>query len=217
MKKVFKISLIVISTLIIAGALAVLVLFNIVRDAFGPECEEYRTWVIGEYKIQQKKCLAFVGPHYYPTDLYKDDVKIDKWKFKKDSCNFRFRPEDELYLNFDVCDKTVEEIRANKIYLDINQVTKVEIKNNDSGETNSLNQASIKEFVENWNQSTVDRYTDQKPIFYPSDKYEIMVTMRNQELTFYGLDYLVADQNGWIYFMADQDTTYFAQLMNNSF
>jgi hypothetical protein len=84
-------------------------LLHIVSEVFEPECDNNRVWEINQYKIIEKKCIGFAGPHYYPVFLYKDKEKIDKLTFIPDStCVIKFKPDTGDTLIFDICEKKLK-------------------------------------------------------------------------------------------------------------
>lgn len=217
MSRPVKITVIIISillTLIVLGGYIALKIFS---EAFGADCEKSNNWTIGAYKIQEYKCLGWAGPHYYPADLYKNGKRIDKGKILKDSCYFRFRPEDDLYLKFNICDSSFTEIRANKLQLHIDKISLVSIRNCQTGKTKALGEKAIKKFAEDWNESKISDYRYQDPVFYPNKEFEIVVSHKNDEIKFIGCNNLIADESNWVYFMANNDTTYFDRLMTEKY
>ncbi|MCB0397188.1 MAG: hypothetical protein KDD36_11065 [Flavobacteriales bacterium] len=109
-----KIALIVLSvllTLILIGGYMALKIFG---EAFGSRCEPSNNWTVGEYNIQERTCLDWAGPRYYPLSLYKDGNKMTGSGSKIDSCNIRFTIEKDLCLNFNICTNQIKEILPNE-------------------------------------------------------------------------------------------------------
>lgn len=217
MRKGIKVTLIVVLVLVTLVVIGGYVTLRILGEAFGAECEKSKSWTIAEYKIQEYKCLGWAGPHYYPADLFKNGKRIDESKFIRDSCFLVFRPEDNLYLKFNVCNETIREIRASKHKLDIGKVNSVYIKDIQRGATKTLGDEAIKKFINDWNKSKISDYRERDPIFSPDIGFEILVSLENDEIKFYGFNYLIADEFNWVYYIDESDTAYFDNLMNKKY
>ena len=214
MDKKFKINLAIVLifiTLIIIGANMV---FRFLGGAFSPTCEKSEHWSIAEYKIQRYQCLGWAGPYYYPACLIKNGKIIDENKYIRDSCFFKFRPKEDLYLNFNICNKSLTEIQANKQKLDIEKISRIYIKDLNSGLTKNLERKAIKKFINDWNRSKISDHCERDPIFYPAIRFELYVSSEGDEIKFNGFKNLIADESNWVYYIHKNDSTYFDQLMN---
>ena len=97
------------------GSLVVLIVIGgylflkILSEVFGTGCEINRKWKIEQYEIVEKRCIGFVGLHYYPVYLYKDNKKIDQLTFIAGStCRIQFKPEGNDTLTFNICENRLE-------------------------------------------------------------------------------------------------------------
>lgn len=201
-------------TLVVIGGYAELRIFG---EAFGSECEKSESWTMGGYRIQRYKCLGWAGPHNYRADLYKNGKRIDESKYLIDSCFFKFRPEDDLYLEFNICDKSINEIRAKKRQLNIDKVNSVDIKDCKTGISKALGEKERQKFINDWNKARISDHRDRAPIFYSGNKFEILVSLGNDKIKFYGFNHLIADEFNWVYYINKNETSYFEQLMNGKY
>jgi hypothetical protein len=136
MKRGLKITLIVVSALLLLLVAGGYMALRIFEGAFGADCKSSSSWTIDEYKIEEYKCLGWAGPYYYPLKLYRGNKKISEGGHKIDSCTIRFIPVNDVYLKFNICDNTVEELRPKKVPLVLDVIDSVIIDRLSNNTTN---------------------------------------------------------------------------------
>ena len=108
MSKGLRITLIVVLSVLFLAAVAGAVAVKIIGEAFGTKCEKSRSWIVREYRIQEYQCLGWVGPQYYPLDLYRDGKRISQNGYRVDSCTMRFIFRNNNFLELNHCASRVE-------------------------------------------------------------------------------------------------------------
>jgi hypothetical protein len=216
MNKGLKISLIVLSVLIVLITVAGYVALKIFGEAFGADCEKSSSWTIGQYEIQEYKCLGWAGPHYYQLHLYKDGKEIAENGYKLDSCSIRFNPTNDLYLCLNICNNKVSELRPRKKEIDLQKVDSIIMMSGiDSHKTKKMTKQNAERFIKDWNKSVVSDYREGNidSLFYPNYQYKIIVFEKGDKKQFTAFNFLVGDDSNWIYYIAeDSDKEYFNRL-----
>jgi hypothetical protein len=215
MNKGCKITLIILGIIFIGVLICGYYFLNILGDAFGAECEKTEKWIVQEYELQEYKCLGWAGPHYFPIDVYKNGSKIANDVIKKDSCLIRFEKQRGIYIDLDICENTIREIRAEKTLLDIKMIDSVKMYSRKNNHTKKLSQYQINLIVNDWNKSEVSDYRDKSfdSIFYPDYSYKLFFYKNGKELKFITGNYLIAKEDRWTYIMSkERNTEYFNEI-----
>lgn len=97
-----------ISILLIIGFFGWKIFVNIFSMSFSRKCEVTNTWEIENYNIEEKRCIGFAGPPFYPIYLYKKGIEIDYINHKSDSCIVQFTNEKGYTLEFDLCSEKLK-------------------------------------------------------------------------------------------------------------
>jgi len=207
LRKKWKVLLWTIVTLVLLILVGGYFYLKILGEAFGADCEKSESWTIGEYKIQEYKCLGWAGPPYYPLDLFKNNKLIKHGGSRKDSCTIAFSAQNDLYLIFNLCNNQVTELQPNKVLLDLKTLDSILIYSNSERKVKKLDSDKIQKFVTDWNESKIRGYS-QEPLdsafyFYPAYQYKLTVFSKSQRREFYGYNYLILDNSNWKYEMDD--------------
>jgi hypothetical protein len=205
MKRGLKKTLIVISVLLVLLVAGGFVALRIFGEAFGTDCERTSSWTINEYKIQEYRCLGWAGPHYYPLDLYKDNKKLSEGGYKVDSCTIRFSPTNDVCLKFNTCERTVVELRPQKVKLAVDMIDSVLIQRTEDNQLKKLDQNQVEEFVSKWNDAPVFDFRDNEEPFYPSSLYYVFVYYDNKVRKFETGNFMIKDNDNWTYSFLDKD------------
>lgn len=217
MNKGCKITLIILGIIFVGVLIGGYYFLNILGDAFGAECEKTQKWTVQDYEIQEYRCLGWAGPHYYPMDIYKHGKKIGNNVIKKDSCLIRFRKQKEIYIDLNICKKTINEIQAEKTLLNSNRIDSIKMYSQKTNQTRKLSQNQFNKIVEDWNKSEISDYRD-KPfdsIFYPNYSYKLFVYENGNITEFITGSYLMASDNRWTYIMSSKSNIkYFDEIWN---
>jgi hypothetical protein len=205
MKRGLKITLIVISVLLVLVVAGGYIALRIFGEAFGTDCELSSSWTISKYKIQEYKCLGWAGPNYYPLDLYRDDKKISEGGYKIDSCTIRFIPANDVYLKFNICYNTLLELRPKKVPLVVSMIDSVIIHRTENDQFKKLEKNQIEEFVRKWNQAPVFDFRDNEQPFYPKSSYFIFVYADGNVIKFETGTFMIKDSDNWSYNFLEKD------------
>jgi hypothetical protein len=185
-------------------------------EAYGTKCEKTRNWVIGDYLIQEYECIGFVGPHFYPMDLFKDGERIDSYGFKSDTCKVSFDPNKDLHLEFDLCNGKIRKFKPNKKNLDLNIIDSIIVFSNDEGKYKKLTTSKIEKFVKSWNFSEVRDFRNNKDsIFHPKFHYKFSVHSNNKTTEFLTFNHLINDKTNWIYLIDDDKKDFYKDIWND--
>ena len=179
------------------------------------KCEEMESWEIEGYKIIKSKCLGPAGPHYYPISVYKDNKFLGENGIPKDSCITAFQARNDLYIFFNVCEKSLKEIRPEKKEIKLSTVDSIQIYSNGLNETKFLTKEQVEKFIGDWNKSKVSDYRNNHidSIFFPTFQYKFTVFSRGGKREFLGANYLISGRTHWTYYITDdEDTKYFYKL-----
>jgi hypothetical protein len=82
------------------------------------ECEDVQEWKIDKYRFVKSDCIGYAGPRFYPISVYINNKRQPGYASQMDSCKFTWQASNESYLTLDVCDKTIKELKPQKILLD---------------------------------------------------------------------------------------------------
>ncbi len=175
------------------------------------KCEEMESWEIEGYKIIRSKCLGPAGPHYYPISVYKDSKLLGENGFQKDSCITAFQARKDLYILFNVCQKSLAEIRPEKKEIKPSTVDSIQIYSNGLNETKLLTKEQGEKFIGHWNKSKVCDYRNNHidSIFFPTFQYKFTVFSRGGKREFLGAGFLISDRTHWTYYITDEEDTKF--------
>jgi hypothetical protein len=97
--------------------------------------------------------------------------------FQKDSCIITFPAKNDLYLLFNICQKSLNEIRPEKRGIKLSTVDSIQIYSNSLNQTKLLTKDQVEKFIGNWNKSKVCDYRDKHidSIFFPTFQYQLTV------------------------------------------
>jgi len=208
MNKGLKIILIIIAGVvtIIIGALYV-TLYTI-REAYGSDCENSRQWTVNTYTIQEEKCLGWAGPHYYPLSLIENGTAIANNGHQIDSCIIRFIPDNDLYIELNICSKQVTELRPKKIALP-SSIDSIIMYNTKLKQSKKLTKEAESVFVHQWNKAQVHDFRDNNNPFYPNTLYVIKVFSKTKVRKFETGNFMIKDEDHWSYnfLEGDEDTS----------
>lgn len=177
MKKGLKITLIVISVLLVLVVVGGYLALGIFAEAFGTDCERSSSWTINEYKIQEYKCIGWAGPHYYPLYLYKDEKKISVGGYKIDPCTIRFIPSNDVYLKFNICDNTLVQLRPKKVPLAVAIIDSVIIHRTEDDQFKKLSRTRYKNLYANGIKPQCLILEITKSHFIPSPRITFLCTL----------------------------------------
>ncbi len=199
MNKGLKISLIVISIIIVFALIGGYVALKIFEEAFGTDCEESNRWTVESYEIQEYRCLGWAGPYYYSLYLYEHGKEIAGNGHKLDSCTIRFIPRKDLYLKFNTCSKQVTKLTPDKKLLDLNKIDSIVMVNIELKQTKTLTLENIQKFVRKWNKAPVFDFRDNDNSFYPNSAYNFKVYHNGHERSFETGSFMIKDNDNWSY------------------
>ena len=172
---------------------------TIIGGAFGSECEKSNSWIVGQYEIQEYKCLGWAGPNYYPLELFKNGEKITRNGLKLDSCRIHFVPRNDLYLKLNICNKQLTELTPDKKRLNFKQIDSIVLVNLELKQSRKLGEGSVKHFIEKWNEASVFDFRDNEKPFYPSSLYYYKVYQNGSERVFETGNFMIKDADNWSY------------------
>lgn len=177
------------------------------------KCEPVQEWKVEGYKIVKSKCPDLVQAHYYEYDIYIGQRKVGRAS-QVDSCIFTRQAEYERYFTFDVCEKTVQELKPNKISLDAKDVDSVTIFSRELNQQQLLNKNQIEKLAQDWASSIVRGYSNESfdSAFsnFPAYQYKLTVFAGDSRRHFYGYNYIILDESNWKYEMSKiGDLSYF--------
>lgn len=168
-------------------------------EAFGADCEKSNSWTVGEYEIQEYKCIGWAGPYYYPLYLYKNDEELSENGKKLDSCTMHFKIRDNLYIKIDICNNRITQLEPQKKLLDFNKIDSIIMFNIDLNEEKVLKTDDIKNFVQKWNNAPVYGIRDYKNPFYPNSSFIFKVYTTDSLIQFETGNWLIKDNENWVY------------------
>lgn len=172
---------------------------DILGEAFGTDCEKRNTWTVGRYEIREHRCQGWVGPYYYPLNLYEDKEKISAKGRKLDSCIIRFVLGRDRCLKLNICNDHVTELRPSKVLIDPDQVDSIVMVNVEFKKSLRLDQEGVKEFVQKWNNAPVHWFNDKEKPFYPKSSFIFNVYMNGVIRKFEVGNFLIKDAGSWSY------------------
>jgi len=168
-------------------------------EAFGEDCKKTKSWTIGEYQIQEYKCIGWAGPYYNKFYFNKNGLKTGERGYQFDSCTIRFCPRNDLCLNFNICDNQLTELNPKKKLLRFSEIDSVLMFNNESDKTKKLTSAEIDDFVKRWNSASVFDFRDNEKPFYPKSSYLIKVFICGKIREFETGKSMIKDHENWTY------------------
>lgn len=181
------------------------VALRIFGDAYGTNCQRSSNWTIGNYKIQEYKCLGWAGPSYYTYNLSRHNEEIGEGGHKIDSCTIGFIQASDIYLKFNICNNTVVELRPQKIPLVLAMIDSVLIHRTENNHLRKLEQSEMEEFVTKWNQAPVFDFRDNEKPFYPSSSYFVFVYSDGNVRKFETGNFMIKDSYNWSYNFLEKD------------
>ena len=170
------------------------------------ECKDIKGWKLDKYQFVKSDCIGPVGPRYYPISVYIGDKELGSAS-QIDSCTFTWQADNESYLTFNVCTKTIQERKPNKIPLDKSTIDSVTIYSNEFKQTQLLTNAQIEKFVADWNDSKSRGYYPDEPFdsafsVFPAYQFRLTVFSKEKERPFYAYNYVILDSSNWKYDMS---------------
>ena len=186
-------------------------------EAFGTDCEKTQNWAVGNYLVQEYECIGYVGPQFYPIDLFRNGERIDEYIFKVDSCTLNSQPKKDLFLKIDICNQKITELRPMKKVFKKDEVDSVQLYSKKLNTKKTLTRIKMNELLKDWNKSEVREYREKHldSIFHPDYQYKIVIFSNSDSLEFRTFNHLISDSSKWVYEIKKYpDTTYFKKLWN---
>ncbi len=202
MNKGCKITLVIISILIVGILIGGYLVLKTIGKAFGSDCELTKEWTFQEYLIKEYHCIGWAGPPWYSMDIYKNGKEIATNIIRQDSCTIRFRKNKEQYVNLNICENLISKINAKKTLLDIKNIDSIIMYSKKDNLTKKLNETQTRKIVIDWNDSEILGYRD-KPfdsIYYPDYSYRLFVYHNGISSEFITSTYLMAEKRDVEYF-----------------
>ena len=171
------------------------------------ECKEIQEWKIDKCRFVKSDCLGYAGPRFYPISVFIGDKKQLGYASQVDSCIFTWQSNSESYLTFNVCDTTIEELKPNKIPLDLKTIDSVTMFSNEFKQTQVLTWTQTERFVKDWNNSKTRGYYPDEPFdsafyIFPAYQFRVTVFSKGTERPFYCYNYVVLDSSNWEFEMS---------------
>ena len=168
-------------------------------EAFGADCEKSNSWSVGEYEIQEYKCIGWAGPYYSHLYLYKNNEELSENGKKLDSCTMRFKIRDSLYLKLDICNNRITQLKPQKKLLDFNEIDSIIMFSIELNTEKVLKADDIKKFVQMWNNAPAFGIRDEEKPFYPNASFIIKVYTTDSLREFETGNWLIKNDGNWVY------------------
>ena len=184
--------------------IAVLIVFSSCNEST-TKCTYVKEWTINQYRIIESQCPDLVLANFYEYSVFVGSKRIGSaTAFDDESCRITCQADNENYLAFDVCKKSIRKFTANKSYLDIRSIDSIIMFSRELKLTKSLDNQQIVQFVADWNKSRPRKYADESPdsAFYPAYQYKLTVFSGEDQKVLYGYNYLMIDSSKWQYEMS---------------
>jgi len=171
------------------------------------ECKDIEEWKLDKYRFVKSDCIGLFGPRYHPISVYIGDEKQVGNASHPDSCIFTWQANNESYLVFDVCDKSIQEHKPNKITLDTKTIDSITIYSNEFKKSQIMTNAQIEKFVTDWNNSKTSGYYPNETFdsafsVFPPYQFRVTVYYKGRERVFYTYNYVILDSSNWKYEMS---------------
>lgn len=179
----------------------IFIVFLSCSDGLVEECKVIQEWKVQNYKIEKKQCPDLVLAHYFQYKVSVDGKTNGTSALRIDSCIFTWEPDNKSFLTLDVCDNSFQELKLNKIPLDVKTIDSVTIFSKKLNQTQLLTSKQVELFTKDWNNSIARGYSDESfdSAFsvFPAYQYKLTVFYKGTKRPFYGYNYLVLDSSNW--------------------
>ena len=177
-----------------------------IGSVYGTDCKEKQNWTVGKYKIQEYECIGFVGPHYRKFDLLENEKIVEDYVSMTDTCTVNFQKQNDLVIRFNLCSKTISELKPQIVRLNLSNIDSIQIYSDSLDKNYRLSHEQTKIFVNDWNKRQVDGYSEQpfdssfsKNLAYTSYYYQLTIFSNKIKNHYYGRDNIILDSLNWKY------------------
>lgn len=187
--------------LLYSSGILLLTLFGACNNSSSEKCKDIREWSVQNYRIVESRCPDLVLAFYNKYNVYAGGKLQEGVASQIDSCLFTWNASNESFFRFNVCDNAIQELKPNKIPLDIVSIDSVIIFSNELKQVRSLTRRQVEKLVNDWNNSTARGYSnepfDSAFLVFPAYQYKLTVFSKDAKRLFYGYNYLMLDSSGW--------------------